>query len=438
MAHESEKAAEILRVLRAPETDALQGFCMDLPIADSHLETYTCRMAGWIIGRRSRVVDVAVCLNGETLRRAPVTLERPDVAAIHGQAGAMSGFDVAVGLASLPREGRLRVEARFDDGSHAPLADIDYRRAGLDNDFSPTIQPLMVTSLFRMGTTRMMRLLSEHPDVLVERSYPHETCVASYWLHAFKILTEPANLHESSRPNDFVEERGWIGHNPYHREPVTSHPLVATWMGRGMIREVVNFCQRSVDGFYRSVALAQHEGSPRYFAEKHLPDSHVPDTLHECYSKAREVFLVRDFRDVVCSMIAFNNKRGFPSFGRQKVDSDEEMIELFAKRCRRLTDAWQRRRTTALLVHYEDLVRDPSSVLTATLRHAGIDHSEGTVTSLIDRADRDTPELSFHRTSRDPARSIGRWREDLPARTARLTGELLAEPLAAFGYTATG
>ena len=41
--------------------------------------------------------------------------------------------------------------------------------------------------------------------------------------------------------------------------------------------------------------------------------------MWELYPRAREVILVRDFRDMVSSMFAFNAKRGFQGFRRGSV-----------------------------------------------------------------------------------------------------------------------
>jgi len=431
---EGEKVAEIVEISYAPESDALLGFSLDIPSVSSFTDTYTLQLAGWVIGCDRPVKEVAVACDDQVLRCCPVELPRSDVSSVHGPAGAQSGFDTAVGLASLPRAGRLRIDALLDDGTQQPMIEIGYRRAPLNSGFSPEFQPLMITSLFRMGTTRLLRLLSEHPEILVERSYPYETYAASYWLQAFKILTEPANLHESSHPDDFVERRRWIGHNPFHRKPVTEHAAVAKWMGHGSIERVAEFCQRATQDFYRTVAAAQNEGSPRFFAEKHLPSSHVPWMIHDLYHGAREIFLVRDFRDVVCSMLAFNNKRGFAAFDRQKVDTDLEMIELFAIRCAQLSAAWRQREESALLVRYEELVLDPTATMGALLRHAGLDDRERTVNSLIAAADCETSELAFHRTTRSPEESIGRWRHELTPEVATTVNRLLEDSLVAFGY----
>ena len=48
----------------------------------------------------------------------------------------------------------------------------------------------------------------------------------------------------------------------------------------------------------------------------------VKDKLAELYPDSREVFLVRDFRDMVSSILAFNAKRGARGFGRAAAETD--------------------------------------------------------------------------------------------------------------------
>ncbi len=48
--------------------------------------------------------------------------------------------------------------------------------------------------------------------------------------------------------------------------------------------------------------------------------------IREVYPRAQEVILVRDFRDMVASILAYNAKRGYTAFGREHVDNDEEYI----------------------------------------------------------------------------------------------------------------
>jgi hypothetical protein len=42
----------------------------------------------------------------------------------------------------------------------------------------------------------------------------------------------------------------------------------------------------------------------------------VPRIARDLYPRANEIFLVRDFRDLICLVLAFNEKRGTVEFGR--------------------------------------------------------------------------------------------------------------------------
>ena len=95
------------------------------------------------------------------------------------------------------------------------------------------------------------------------------------------------------------------------------------WLGSEAIDSLCGLCQGQIEAFYRHLAGT---GAPRYFVEKYLPHQVVPDLLAELYPGAREVILVRDFRDMLCSVIAFNRKRGWDAFGRSEGGDDAEYV----------------------------------------------------------------------------------------------------------------
>lgn len=431
---------EVLEIRNEPPVrPGLAGYCVDVPCPGATSQTYALRIAGWVVGQPEPVTEIEIGFEGRPLRRTPVALARPDVAEVHSRiphAGA-SGFDTEVGLIGLPRDARIDVDAVLPGDRRTRLARIAVRRRPLASAFRPALQPLMVTSLFRMGTTRLMRLLAEHPAVVVQKVYPYETRVASYWMHAMKVLAEPANLHESSEPTELLGVTAWIGHNPFYRRPITDHPHVESWLGREVVERLTAFCQNAGEEFYRRVAETQGQTDAAYFGEKHVPDSYAADLLYELYPGAREIFLVRDFRDVVCSILSFNDKRGYASFGSQKADHDEGMIELLGERARSLSEAWRKRSDRALLVRYEELVTATERTLRSMFGHLAVDASEATIAEVRQRADRDTPELEFHRTSRSPAHSIGRWKRDLPAELIEPCDRHLGRALEEFGYEPT-
>ncbi len=85
-------------------------------------------------------------------------------------------------------------------------------------------------------------------------------------------------------------------------------------------------CQDSIEDWYTTLARNQSQDAPVYFAEKHMWPNFLPVLTWELYPQAKEIFLVRDFRDMVCSILAFDRKRGYPGFGRPEGKSDTDYV----------------------------------------------------------------------------------------------------------------
>jgi hypothetical protein len=196
---------------------------------------------------------------------------------------------------------------------------------------------------------------------------------------------------------------------------------------------LVKFCQESTESFYRAVAESQNQPTARYFAEKHLPDEY-PALIWQLYPEARELILVRDFRDMASSALAFNAQRGFNDFGRQRADTDEQWLSNLKQGATKILTSWQNRAESAHLIRYEDLVQDPLPTLTAAAAYLGIDQSPETLRETLARASEDTPELERHRTSESAIASVGRWRRDLDPALWAIAAESFNEALSAFGY----
>jgi sulfotransferase family protein len=431
---------EVLEVrCHESRADQLAGFAIDRPSPGARDDVYLLEVAGWVVGRVSPAIAVEFRLGRRLLRTEYLSHRRPDVASQFpaAPAAATAGFRTGLSVLGLPRELELELRAVLEDGSRVRLGLIRARHEPLRTDFEPRLQPLMVTSLGRTGTTWLLRLLAEHPRIVVQRDYPYETRVGRYWLHVLKVLAEPANPAESSSQAGFTRNAWWVGHNPYFGPAAWRHSETRAWLGHQQIRELGAFCQRSIDGFYLSLAATYQQRQPRYFAEKHLADA-VPLLAWELYPRAREVFLVRDFRDMFASMLAFNAKRGYEAFGRQNVSSDADFLEPLRRAAQQLLRAWRVRAERAHLVRYEDLVEQPAGTLAALLRYLELDSSATTVDGLLARAGRPSAQLAEHRTSRDAASSVGRWRHDLAGPLRSAAENAFAEVLTGFGYALEG
>jgi hypothetical protein len=427
---------EVFKVASGSSEPRLWGSRIERPMPGSHSEEYAINVEGWVMGRTSPAIAVELVRKGTVLRRVPLVIPRPDIAAqFPNIPGAeRSGFQTTLGLLDLTLKFEVQVQAVLRDDSRVFVGTIQGQRQALQSDFRPTLQPLMVTSLGRMGTTWLMRMLSEHPDIVIGRRYPYELRTAKYWMHMLGVLSEPANHFQSANVDNFHSSRWSIGHNPYFSPPLTDDPDLRHWFGRVYVEQLAAFCQQSIDDCYRLVAAKQHQVEPVYFAEKHVPDD-IPWLVWELYPEAREVFLVRDFRDVVCSILAYNSKRGYAAFGREGVNTDEEFIGKMGMSASSLLRGYRQRLKRAHLVRYEDLILNPVDTLGSFLEYLGLDSAGSTVESLLRKASEETWDMQHHRTISDPEMSIGRWRRDLDPSLQVVCQEVFGDVLEEFGYS---
>ena len=103
-------------------------------------------------------------------------------------------------------------------------AAIRLRHQPVQSGFEPRLQPLMLTTMGRAGTTWTMRLLSEHPEIVVHRWHPYELRTARYWWHMLKTLSEPRDPHHSAQADRFQTNKQWVGYNPFYPEPIAVTP----------------------------------------------------------------------------------------------------------------------------------------------------------------------------------------------------------------------
>jgi ribosomal protein L2 len=82
-------------------------------------------VVGWALGRERRVAAVEFEAGGKTIWRAPVGVERPDVAeAFPEQEVEAPGFETTLNVQELPDGSLVSVLAAFADGTRAPLAEL--------------------------------------------------------------------------------------------------------------------------------------------------------------------------------------------------------------------------------------------------------------------------------------------------------------------------
>ncbi|NIW04283.1 MAG: hypothetical protein GWN34_19890 [Gammaproteobacteria bacterium] len=427
-------AGRITGVAACARPPALFGFCIDEPVPGVTLTSYELVVRGWVLGRESAVTTVELLDTSldKVIRRAEVGQRRDDVAPhFPGVAdAARSGFRVAVGLLGLQPQAALDVVAVTENGARVALARIDIDRHPLQTGYRPQLNPLMVSSLGRCGSTWLMRLLARHPAVVVHERHPFEARLSKYFVHnVLKALAEPSEYLSTAEPDElYAANCAWLTHELVHDAELHGE------LRKHYIERLAGFCQQEIDRSYGRLderrTLPERVEVARFFAEKYGP-GHNPRLMWELYPQAREIILVRDFRDMFCSVRAFNARRGVRDFGLQEARCEREAVDATARRAASLLKSVASRRQPVHVLRYEDLVTEPEATLAAVLAYAGLSHDTARIRDMLNSAGQGQGD---HATSASVAESLGRWRRELDPTLQAYCTAALGKALGAFGY----
>jgi Sulfotransferase family len=437
-------AFEVLEITISPQArEELVDLSLERPQAGATGEELVLPLAGWVLARGEQPQRIEIrsgprLIKTALLQRplAAVARTSPEVRERHPDLpeDLPCGFVTLVGVLGLPPEFELELRAVLAGERTVPIATVRARHEPLRPPFEPTLQPLLVTAPPRSGTTWLMKVLAGHPQVVVHDVHPYEIWPAKYWTHALKVLTDPADHVNSTKPFALDARQFEIGHNPFFTPRIAQQPELAGWLGRANVERMAAFVLEMIDEWYLTLARVQGVESPRYFAEKQMFRHEVsPVLMWELYPRAKEIFVVRDFRDLACSHLSFSRdpETGEPRgklVGKSNEQYVREGVRAIAVDFR---DAWRARRDRAHLMRYEDLVLRPDDVLPELLTYLELEDGPEVVRSMLDAE----IAVSTHMTSPDAARSIGRWRREDPAMQA-LCSEVFADLLEEFGYEA--
>jgi Sulfotransferase family len=423
-------------VEQPPLSEHLLGASLDAPAVSGTSSTYSFNVRGWALGRDAQVESFQVMEGERVAAEVPPNQARSDVSESFPDAAAEgSGFQTLVRAIELPRRFRVEVVAVLGDGTRCRLATIAGEREPLAIGRTPALQPLMLTTIGRSGSKWLAWLVSCHPSIVAFQPLVFEPRVTTYWATVFRALTAPRSYLRQIHTERWDESRWWLGDGSGPL-PAPVELGIADWLGTDAVRQVGAACQERVEAFYREVTEKSGKTDVRYFAEKCLLDPVLLDLTSEIFPAARELILVRDFRDRLSSVFAWNEKREDHGFGHA---AEMSKAEYLAERVRADAEGLLRRRRrqgdAAHLVRYEDLILRPAETLTGLLQYLDLDADASLVETMLAEATRPDELLDAHRTVSDPAQTIGRWRRDLPPALAEECNEILGPVLAEFGYS---
>jgi hypothetical protein len=389
---------------------------------------------GWILGRDVPVVAVEFFEEHTSLGQVPIDIERPESAASSPSSPPAGSRGFRVCFSSMPfgQHFELTMSAVFEDGESSTVGTIEGGRPAVRSGYEPRLLPIAVTTLGRSGSTLLIRLLATHPSIVASDFDPR---IATHWCSVFRGLTDPTQYLRRLAPGSRLPGPavlGWWlgtrrGSNPFVAGDLE---LIERFYATAP-EDVATFCQRQVDAAYVEIARGVGRPDAAYFAEKFAPNV-VPALTLEMNPKAREILLVRDFRDYLASVLAFNKKLGVSEFGAERFPDPEEQIRWLGGVVSRLGRGWRERRERSHLVHYEDLVQRPTEALRELHEYLELEATPAVLESMLQTLNE---EGQFVRTTEDASHSIGRWRRDLTPQLQRAAEEAFAGSLELFGYS---
>jgi hypothetical protein len=285
------------------------------------------------------------------------------------------------------------------------------------------LAPILVTAPGRSGTTLLMGLLARSAAIVAAELVPYELRLISYHAAAWNVLTSPADLERSTHPDHLEGDGFHIGFNPFH-SPQYAHAFrsaapIRDYFDDFAPAQIAANAALLIREYYRRLADDRGKSGARFFAEKgnnlHKPTRQF--TRH-AFGHIREIVILRDPRDVLCSHMAYFSSSPEKAFN-QLTHASKQLLAIRAEQ-----------RSDIHVLKYEDMVRGEPRCFAALSAFLGttISPEVGEMGEKVFRQ---------HATSASPEASIARWRTNLPDDLQTRCATNWAEFLDAFDYSLT-
>ncbi len=439
IASQVQRSAVTVANVRLFEVDpgTVLDFRLASPDSDAAFEEFVLEVKGSIVTRASRPEAIELVWGGEVVRELAVEVSRGAERRGRGAAGvARGGFYGVVGALRLPPRFRLALVARLEDGARIRVAEIVGRRASVEPGpgWGGPRGAFVSSPSGRTGTTWIVQLLGQHPQVLAHPPFGVEPRPGSYWIEAAMALTEPGSYKRMLRPN-MDHDRWWLGEWPDADRGPIDDPLLRRYLGERRSREIAAWAREQIIDFYRVVAEGQGKADAAVFVEKAPMGRLRLELLGDLLPRTREIALFRDPRDTLCSILAYSARNPRAALVSTEPGAHDDYLEELAASFRGLLAECRERPEQTLVVRYEDLITDQLPTLRGILDHLEVESSDATVAAMVDTAAGGSDRLKRHRTSGKAAsESIGRWERDMDPGLRSRSAEIFRDVLADLGY----
>lgn len=268
----------------------------------------------------------------------------------------------------------------------------------------------------RCGSTLMMQLLASARNLYVDDKYPYENRYLSFFDKAATIIGDNPN---PTWTNDSLisEENNLLGPIPYFDTEIFDRELLPDELRKRFINTLFDMI-RSYNKCNNNETI--------YYAEKATPQA-IDNFNKVTYCK--NIFLIRDPRDIFISIREFNKKREHLGFGWKENQSETDFVrELcvgFKKYLQHFSEIEEDDRR--FKVKYEDLIKNP---IQETERLSDWLGCELNYNYVLDNK----LNISQHITTKNGNSSSYRWEKELSEELKSVFIENIGDELKLVGY----
>ncbi|MCB2082289.1 MAG: sulfotransferase [Rickettsiales bacterium] len=380
---------------------------------------------GWFASKKEHVLSLHIRLNGEDY---PVTrYARQDIYEQHPGTIYIekNGFESFLNLSVFPENLHVEIIVNFKKIGERTAAGIT-----INNHHTPfptaqhTPVYLVMLSRGRCGSTHICHVLQQHTDIFCQPGYPYEFYGSQYYLQAFDTLNSMPTINDTVITDSFFE----------HKKQLPAPFFYASYNLGALMWNFDAFTETTRTALARQIVNmygALDPSGSRYFLEKMKGSACYFETAHHYIEKTKFIFVVRDYRDVYSSILSFNKKRGFYSFGREFFDNNSQFLDFFIQENQQTFERFTHFNSdNKILVKYEDIVSTPQKTFRKIFKFLGLDTNK----KLLGSLNHDKDWSNDHKTSQSATASIGRWRKDLPKPVQKKLNNNLKDALAFFDY----
>ena len=296
---------------------------------------------------------------------------------------------------------------------------------------SGKIKPLLLSFFSRSGSTLVMKILARHPEVTAYTRGTHEAHFIRYFSSLYDMI-KTSHIYYGNGSDGTLMNRLEVLSRHYKPDCVLPKPVeFSQCLDLGIFRSY--YARFLTDFLPEMLADMDVPGlqSAKYYIEKHMDGTPFDWTrsMLELFPDMKIVMLFRDPRDVLMSFEAFSKREPINKLQGDHSQQIENIMKHYAGRLS-LHHGYQDR---VFILRYEDLLQKPDDVLVPMLEFLELESRKNTVEKMLQPLqDRDL-QARRHVTAGSKAKSVGRWRQDMPE-AAKKQFEAHAAIITELGY----